>query len=84
MAHPRAYERDGYPGKCYSWPEPAVARLRVLLYESVPTSRIAKMLNEEYPEEVKLTKNSIVGKITRMRKARCLPPRPQRLVPPRS
>lgn len=62
--------RNEYPGKHFVWTDEAVNRLKGLLRMVVTMHERANVLNREFRQRVKLTKNSIVGKTFRMRMKR--------------
>jgi glutathione S-transferase len=59
--------RNEYPGKHFIWTDEAERRLRSLIQRVMTMHEIANVLNKEFRQRVKLTKNSIVGKTFRMR-----------------
>jgi hypothetical protein len=84
VAHKK--DENGNPMQ-YEWTEAIVSRLLQLRADGKFHGRIAVILNEEFPQRVVLTKNSITGKLTRLDAAkernarRAGEPKPQKVKP---
>jgi hypothetical protein len=63
VAHKK--DENGNPMQ-YDWTEKIVARLLRLRADGKSHAEIFPILNEEFPQRVVLTKNSIIGKLTRL------------------
>ena len=55
-----------YPGKHYVWTVENERHLTTLLKTAMSMERIAAAMNWDFPQAVRVTKSSIVGKLFRM------------------
>ena len=58
--------KNDYPGKHYIWNFRNELHLTTLLKTTMTMKQIAAKINRDFPQVVRLTKNSVVGKLFRM------------------
>ena len=58
--------KNDYPGKHYVWNFKNELHLTTLLKTTMTVEQIAARMNRDFPQPVRLTKNSVVGKLFRM------------------
>ena len=58
--------KNDYPGKHYVWNFKNELHLTTLLKTTMTVEQIAARMNRDFPQPVRLTKNSVVGKLFRL------------------
>ena len=57
--------KNDYPGKHYVWNFKNELHLTTLLKTTMTVEQIAARMNRDFPQPVRLTKNSVIGKLFR-------------------